>query len=333
MNRPYVSVVIDNHNYGRFLRQAIDSVLGQDFPGKDVELIVVDDGSSDDSRAILASYGKKLKAVLQDRQGQASAFNRGFAEARGEVVCLLDSDDVWLPGKLAKTLPRFDDKTVGVTANFLQDADAALHPIRFSFPNWPERYRLEDFLDGRVEFTATSGLAYRKAALDLALPIPRELFYYLDDFLTARVLFDYDLANVPEVLGLHRVHGGNWCAGGYRDPRKIEVDFRMREIFSGHLQKWLAAKGKSFTERYRELESLELLRRRVLYEALNAKPLKAWEEWLGGYSSAKSSSFGRFRLMSLLLAVLSPTLYFTVYSVYAEAQALRSARLRLFPED
>lgn len=332
MSRPFVSVVIDNHNYGRFLRQAVDSVLSQDFPGKEVELIVVDDGSTDDSRAILGSYGKRLKAVLQDRSGQATAFNRGFAEARGEVVCLLDSDDVWLPGKLAKTMPRFDDASVGAVGNFLQDADAALKPIRFSFPHWPERYRLEDFLDGRTEFTATSGLAYRKKALDLALPIPRELFYYLDDFLSARVLFDFDMANVPEVLGLHRVHGGNWCAGGYQDARKIEVDFRMREIFSKHLSGWLKAASKSFTPRHRELESLELLRRRVLYEALSARPKEAWEQWQRGAAAAKSSSFGRFKLLSLLLAVLSPTLYLTVYSAYAKVQALKSTRLRLLPE-
>lgn len=328
---PLVSVVIDNFNYGRFLRATIDSVLAQDYPREKFEVIVSDDGSTDDSRAILSSYGDRIRSVLSERQGQATAFNRGIAAARGEIVCLLDSDDVWLPQKLSRIAPLFDDSKVGIAAHFLQDVDVSLKPLREQFPAWPARYVLDDFLAGRTQFTATSGLAYRKSVLEKALPIPRDLFYYLDDYLTARCLFFSQAANVPEVLGLHRVHGGNWCAGGYENPGKIELDFKNREIFSRHLDGWLAEAGLSLAPSFLELERLELFRRRVLYQALMARPVEAWREWKSGFQRLGSSRLARFRAATVFFAVLSPTLYLSLYSAYAKAGDLKRWRLRLFP--
>src|SRR3954451_20463787 len=93
--RPLVSIVIDNYNYARFLPEAIESALAQTYP--DTEVIVVDDGSTDDSREIIASYGSRVRPVLKTNGGQASAFNAGFAASRGDVVLFLDSDDTLFP--------------------------------------------------------------------------------------------------------------------------------------------------------------------------------------------------------------------------------------------
>lgn len=330
MATPFFSVVIDNYNYGRYLKAAIDSVLAQDFSKKEVELIVVDDGSTDSSRDILASYGSRLKAVLQPNSGQATAFNRGFSEAKGQFICLLDSDDVWRPGKLSAIAPLLDDPQVGAVEHFLEDTDVALNPLPQSFPAWPERYRLEDFLRGQTHWTATSGLCFRKTNLERALPIPKDLFYYLDDFLTVRVLFDADVVNLPVVLGAHRVHGGNWCAGGYESPKKLELDFRMREIFSEHLDRWLGQYKRFLDPAFTQRQDLEVFRRQVLYQALSARPVEAWQAWWQGASRLRGNSFSTFRLASVLLAVLSPTLYLSAYSSYAQASRLKDLRLRLF---
>src|SRR5436853_3004216 len=79
-----VSIIINNYNYGRFLRDAIDSALGQGYPN--TEVVVVDDGSSDDSRDIIASYGNRIIPVLKVNGGQASAFNAGFEASGGDVI-------------------------------------------------------------------------------------------------------------------------------------------------------------------------------------------------------------------------------------------------------
>jgi glycosyltransferase involved in cell wall biosynthesis len=96
------SIVIDNRDYGRYLGEALDSALGQDYPAERMEVIAVDDGSTDDSRAILQRYAghPRLKVVLQEHAGQAAAFVSGVAQASHDYVCLLDADDAFRPGKL-----------------------------------------------------------------------------------------------------------------------------------------------------------------------------------------------------------------------------------------
>src|SRR5437870_11095985 len=89
------SIIITSYNYGRFLAEAIDSALAQTYPA--TEVIVVDDGSTDHSRELVLGYGDRIRAVLKENGGQASAFNAGFNVSRGDVLFFLDSDDLLLP--------------------------------------------------------------------------------------------------------------------------------------------------------------------------------------------------------------------------------------------
>jgi len=311
-----VSVVIDNHNYGRFLKETLDSVLTQVLDNA-VEIVVVDDGSTDESREILASYAPRVKSLLQARQGQASAFNSGLAAASGDIVCLLDSDDVFLPGKLEAVIEAFKDPKVVCVQHFLHDTDAHLHPLPRRFPQWPASYVLDDYAAGRTEFTATSGLAFRRETLLKLLPIPKDLFYYLDDFLTAHSLFFGAVANIPRVLGLHRMHGANWCAGGLENPAKIERDFQDRALYNSHRDRWLADAGVARSAEASDAERLELWRRRVLVEALRARPLEAARVWAEGLRGLPKTRHARFRAATTALAVASPTLYLALYDFYS----------------
>ncbi len=96
------SIVVDNYNYARFLERALASALGQDYPQELVEIVVVDDGSSDGSADLLRRYAAhpRVKVLLQQNGGQAVAFASGAAHATGDYVCLLDADDAFLPHKL-----------------------------------------------------------------------------------------------------------------------------------------------------------------------------------------------------------------------------------------
>ena len=93
--RPTISVVIPNFNYASFVGAAIDSALNLDWPA--VEVIVVDDGSTDSSRDVLAGYGGRIVTILQANAGQLVACNKGFAASRGDIVIFLDSDDLLHP--------------------------------------------------------------------------------------------------------------------------------------------------------------------------------------------------------------------------------------------
>ncbi len=117
-HEPLVSVIMPAYNTARYIREAIDSVLDQDYGNK--ELIVIDDGSTDGTLDIVRSYGDRLTLITQQNQGSAVARNAGLAAARGEYIAFLDSDDVWLPGKL------------GLQVRYLQD-----HPgIGMIYARW-----------------------------------------------------------------------------------------------------------------------------------------------------------------------------------------------------
>ena len=104
-NHPLVSVIIPTYNRGWIIKEAIDSVLAQDF--EDFELIIVDDGSTDHTAAIINSYQEDIIILRQKNQGVSAARNRGLAEASGSFVAFLDSDDLWLPQKLSRQVDFF----------------------------------------------------------------------------------------------------------------------------------------------------------------------------------------------------------------------------------
>jgi glycosyltransferase involved in cell wall biosynthesis len=103
---PLVSVIIPTYNRGWILKETIDSVLAQDFTN--FELIVVDDGSTDNTQGILNSYKKDIVILRQDNKGVSSARNKGIASASGQFIAFLDSDDLWLSQKLSVQVDFFN---------------------------------------------------------------------------------------------------------------------------------------------------------------------------------------------------------------------------------
>ena len=160
------SAVIVNNNYGRFWPKASTAFLAQDFPAADFEIIVVDDGSTDDSLAIARRYKDKIKVIEQRNQKQAGAFKSGFAAARGQVFCLLDADDYCHPGKLSAFAEAFRDPQAGIAQHYLRDVDENGRELDNPLPSWRPVYTLDDMLDGRCENAATSGLAFRRSLLE-----------------------------------------------------------------------------------------------------------------------------------------------------------------------
>jgi len=117
--RPQITALIDTYNQERFIAEAIESVLAQDFPASEMEILVVDDGSTDSTPEIVRHFADRVRYIRKENGGQASALNLGFVEARGEIVAMLDGDDVWLPNKISR-----------VAAEFAEDPDVFVvcHP-------------------------------------------------------------------------------------------------------------------------------------------------------------------------------------------------------------
>src|SRR5262245_52217885 len=110
IDTPSVSIVINNYNYGRFLGDAIESALAQTARG--VEVIVVDDGSTDNSVDVIAAYGNRIVSVIKENGGQGSAYNAGFQLAKGQIVFFLDSDDTLDRDAFEAIIALFQDPAV-----------------------------------------------------------------------------------------------------------------------------------------------------------------------------------------------------------------------------
>lgn len=160
---PKVSVIIPAYNAAGCVRRAVDSVLAQSF--RDFELLVVDDGSSDDTLEVLAAYGDRLRPLAQANGGPAAARNHGLRQARGEYVAFLDADDHWRPDKLARQVQLLDARPeIGFCSSATDVVDAAGAPV-CAWPCQPDAGPLPDilFLRGTVISGSTSGVLARRS--------------------------------------------------------------------------------------------------------------------------------------------------------------------------
>jgi hypothetical protein len=215
------SIVITNWNYGRFLREAIDSALGQTC--HDVEVIVVDDGSTDDSRRIIQSYGDAVLPLLKDNGGQSSAMNLGFEKSSGRLVVFLDADDTLAPRalELASELFSHGVSRVGWSLWVIDESGRRTGRV---VPDWGEPavgdLRKLTLDDGPEAYAAPpqSGNAFSRAALDRAFPLPtvkralRSGAEHADAFLVDLAGLIGSAAKLDEPEGSYRVHSSNGFA-------------------------------------------------------------------------------------------------------------------------
>jgi glycosyltransferase involved in cell wall biosynthesis len=221
-------VVINNYNYERFLREAIESALEQT---RVAEVIVVDDGSSDGSRSVIDSFGARIQAVFKANGGQGSALNAGFARSTSDAVLFLDADDVLLPHAVETVL---DSWRPGVAlAHYpmkLISADG--EPVGV-YPDPPSHLADGDVTEelsttGSCKGTVTSGMVFARWALELVLPMPEPDFVYCaDGYLLRTVPFYGPLQRLDTPLACYRRHGGNFTGFKATSPGLAE-SFRER---------------------------------------------------------------------------------------------------------
>ncbi len=214
---PFVSIIIDNYNYGRFLGEAIDSALNQTHPN--IEVIVVDDGSTDNSRSIIFSYNDRIVPVLKENGGQGSAFNTGFRASRGEIVIFLDSDDTLLPTAVEKATELFSDPGVVKVHWPLWRIDAYGRKTGEVTPNRPLiEGDLRDLVirygplsyDSPPYSPPTSGNAWSRRFLGQVLPMPEsEYVRGADAYLFTLSSIFGQVRRLVEPQGCYRIHGSN----------------------------------------------------------------------------------------------------------------------------
>lgn len=217
-----------NHNYGRYLGGAIESVLEQEVPA--AEIIVVDDGSTDESRAVLAEYDGRVRGILTSNRGKGSATNTAVRSCTGEVVVLLDSDDLMLPQRLRRlsdTYARHPDAQWVWHGLRHVERDSLVERPSAPLKNFTDGFHdhRDAVLRGRLPITtpATSALSWRRTFLERLLPLPeavRSQDNYLK-FLTLGLAPGVVIAEAMAIQGIHESNAYTSAIGAERRRKQV----------------------------------------------------------------------------------------------------------------
>lgn len=209
LNNELVSVIISNYNYEQYLSKAIESVLNQTY--HNFEIIVVDDGSTDNSVQIIREYKKKypdiIKVIEQKNSGQAVAFNRAFEITSGEIIAFLDADDYWYPHKL-ETIIKYHQEYPAVQHNLSINNEEKITILEDKVQKQKNAWEKYAYA-GPIP---TSGLSFTKESLAFVFPIQDNGYKVCADwYLKGMYLNEYDIFSLNESLGCYRAHGeNNW---------------------------------------------------------------------------------------------------------------------------
>jgi glycosyltransferase involved in cell wall biosynthesis len=240
---PFISVIIPCYNYARHVAQAIESALGQSYPHR--EIIVVNDGSTDDSLAVISRYAGAARIIDQPNQGHIPACNRGFAASRGELVIFLDADDWLEPDALAAVAAAWYPSCAKVQFD-LRIVDGAGADLGRRFCNFTadydaERVRRAFRRSGTYRWPVTSGNAYARWFLRPLFPL--QIAIGPDGTLNTLAPVYGDVVTIARALGAYRLHGANMWSSDGRDHARLPARIQLRQAEVAFMRAHAACAG------------------------------------------------------------------------------------------
>ena len=302
---PLASIVINNYNYEAYVEAAINSALNQTYPN--VEVVVIDDGSTDKSKDIILSYGQRINTLFKENGGQASSLNSGIEKSSGEIICLLDADDIFLPCKVemvVKLLFRLDWKNNDILLNnFLEIVDQDELPVEVDLVDeilsgpgdWSFLKALTGtplFFDGQLNKVSnpdqahkfadkyrflpylgvqTSGITMTKSLANKVFPLPHQkIRVSADVFLVKAASLSGAIYSTNLTLSKYRVHGSNNWYGS-----KSRKEFNETEKFFLQLNDYLNVK-------------LNEMGKRPAFSYMDSMSAKGYYRYYFGYHSYRN---------------------------------------------
>ena len=340
MPKSFASVLIDTYNHERFIEQAIVSVLEQDFPVSDREIIVVDDGSTDRTAEMVRKFEPRVRLLRKQNGGQASAFNAGIPECRGPIVAFLDGDDWWSSKKLTRVAQAMAaDPSLGIVGhgivNVQRDGREQSEILREGFRFQANTIEGARLFRRRGSFLGTSRMAIRADLLRRIGPVPEAIEIQADEYLFTLAAVLAVTQILPEALSYYRLHEGNSFQLASHDPQKLR-----------RKQKSLAILAKSLSQQLADLGIDPRVRRTVIeYTQASADQLRLgldggwpWEtvktEWkiYGILHPDARFSHRVFKLVILLGAFLTtPRGFYRVQRTLAQNELYGRVRARWLP--
>jgi glycosyltransferase involved in cell wall biosynthesis len=336
----FASVLIDTYNHERFIEQAIVSVVEQDFPAAEREIIVVDDGSTDRTPEIVKKFEPNVRFLRKENGGQASAFNAGIPECRGEIVAFLDGDDWWAPGKLRAVASALEgDAAVGLVGHGITEvfSDGRQHAeLLREIP----RFRIDSEAGAKLfrlrkSFLGTSRMTFRADLLRQIGKVPEALRFEADEYLFTLAGFYSDVLILRESFTFYRLHDSNAFQITDGNKEAIRRKQRVLEALANSLRAKL--EERQTPDRFKDIvvewieteaQSLRLLLDPGFpWETLKVE-LKNYAVMFGNASAAH----WLFKCVTLLPACfMSSRSYYSLRQRFAQNGAYQKARAKWLP--
>jgi glycosyltransferase involved in cell wall biosynthesis len=333
-----VSIIVVNHNYGRFLAEAINSALAQTHDG--VQIIIVDDGSTDDSHAVIERYRSRVLPIFKKNGGQASAFNAGFRHATGSVVIFLDSDDLLDRDTAAQVAAAFASRPGLAKVHYrlaLIDRDGTptggvVPPSGLPLAAGDLRELLRNHPDD-VPYPPASGNAFASWALRRVLPMPEDEYRILADVYLLNLI---PLLGPVEVLegtgGRYRIHDANSHYAATLRLDRVRATVSTTHTTHVHMKRLAESLGlRGFPDPPRDDRSLVFLSHRLVSRKLEPQLHPFPGDSLPRLAVRGGTAALRRSGMSWGLRLLYPA-WFLATSIAPRRAATWLSELMLYPE-
>ncbi len=228
-DEPLVSILVPNYNYAKYIGETLESTLRQSY--SNFEVIVCDDGSKDNSCEIIEAYVQKdprIKLIRKQNGGVAAALNTAYQESKGQIICLLDADDIWLDNKLECTVALFksDAKCGFAIHNVIQiDGEGNLLKSTPMYSNLPAGWLAQSALENGgfvYNIPPASALSVRRQVGDCIFPLNEEFVRNADSLIFRFAPLITAIASTNEVLSQFRIHGANTTSVATITPEFLE---------------------------------------------------------------------------------------------------------------
>ncbi|HXZ12691.1 MAG TPA: glycosyltransferase family A protein [Candidatus Sulfotelmatobacter sp.] len=340
MASPKVTVLVDTYNHERFIEEAIVSVMEQDFPAAEMEILVVDDGSTDRTPDLVRKFEPRVRLLRKANGGQASAFNAGVSEARGELVAFLDGDDWWARNKLTRVAKAMAaDSAVGIVGHGIvivhrdgrQEDEILREGFRFQ-ANTREGARLFRL---RRSFLGTSRMTIRAELLRRIGPVPQALRIQADEYLFTLASALAGGCVLPQALTNYRYHEAN----SYQLARADSTRIRAKQEAIAELARVLSVElerhgiGPEAREAITEILAAEADQLRLqLSGGMPVETVRTeWKIYDVHYPQAPWLHRAFKRLSLLPAFLLPPRTYYRWRSRMVQSRLYRDARGKFLP--
>lgn len=291
---PLVTIIIPTYNYRTYILEAINSVFRQTYPASLIQIIIIDDGSTDNTKEVLQSLidSKKILYFYQSNKGKANATSLGIAKSGGKYIFNLDADDYFFPQKIEKTVAVFEAYEnvvhVATPARFITDKKETFSeesfPVDIVGKPLNGRWLLDYFYTNRILFGGGSTYSARASALK-KIEIPNPVDMYIDEFLIMAILQKGDSYFLNEPLSVWREHTANYSS---------KYDVKEKRIAKGERLLQSSAAMLDYVESNNFSKKIT-----VIYKIINATRILSYKEMTNSKSFGDIVRFGRYIFFSV----------------------------------